>query len=162
MYIHVCTSKRLSTCTCILCLAYTCTCTCTCTQVIMNQSLQVLQRPDLDYSELFSDDIGKLPGITMWQIENFNPVEIEEGKLGGRSTVWTCSDWEASSLSLLTQVYVSMNVILSAISLSQSAVYGRLLHCSKDRVEREFGNGLDNPLLDWTWIICKIHIKLCF
>ena len=41
--------------------------------------LQALRRPDLDYSELFSDDVGKLPGITMWQIENFYPVEIEEG-----------------------------------------------------------------------------------
>ena len=43
--------------------------------------IQVLRRPDLDYSELFSDDVGKLPGLTMWQIENFYPVEIEEGKI---------------------------------------------------------------------------------
>jgi hypothetical protein len=33
----------------------------------------------LDYSELFSDDAGKLPGLSMWHIENFYPVEVEEG-----------------------------------------------------------------------------------
>ena len=41
---------------------------------------QALRRPDLDYSELFSDDVGKLPGIALWQIENFYPVDVEEGK----------------------------------------------------------------------------------
>lgn len=40
---------------------------------------QALRRPDLDYSELFSDDVGKLPGLSMWQIENFYPVELDEG-----------------------------------------------------------------------------------
>ncbi len=39
-----------------------------------------LQRPDLDYSEIFADDVGTLPGLTIWQIENFSPVEVEEGK----------------------------------------------------------------------------------
>ena len=42
-------------------------------------SIQALRRPDLDYSELFSDDVGKLPGLSMWHIENFYPVELEEG-----------------------------------------------------------------------------------
>lgn len=41
---------------------------------------QVLKRPDLDYSDIFSDEVGKLPGLTMWQIENFYPVEIEESE----------------------------------------------------------------------------------
>lgn len=39
----------------------------------------ILQRPDLDYSEIFSDDVGNLPGLTIWQIENFSPLEVEEG-----------------------------------------------------------------------------------
>ncbi len=42
---------------------------------------QLLKRPDLDYSELFSEDVGKLPGIAVWQIENFYPVEVEEREL---------------------------------------------------------------------------------
>ena len=43
----------------------------------------LLKRPDLDYSDLFSDTTGKLPGLTVWQIENFYPIEIEEG-------IYTC------------------------------------------------------------------------
>ena len=40
----------------------------------------MLKRPDLDYSDLFSETTGKLPGLTVWQIENFYPVEIDEGR----------------------------------------------------------------------------------
>ncbi len=39
----------------------------------------ILQRPDLDYSELFSPEVGSLPGLSVWLIENFSPVELEEG-----------------------------------------------------------------------------------
>lgn len=39
-----------------------------------------LQRPDLDYSELFPDEVGTLPGLMIWQIENFQPIEIDEGQ----------------------------------------------------------------------------------
>ena len=42
---------------------------------------QVLRRPDLDYSELFSEEVGKLPGIALWQVENFYPTEVEESEL---------------------------------------------------------------------------------
>lgn len=41
----------------------------------------LLKRPDLDYSDLFSEITGKLPGLSIWQIEHFYPVEIEEGML---------------------------------------------------------------------------------
>ena len=40
---------------------------------------ETLIKPDLDYSVLFIDDTGTLPGITMWQVENFYPVLVEEG-----------------------------------------------------------------------------------
>ena len=39
-----------------------------------------LQRPDLDYSEIFAEDVGTLPGLCVWQIENFAPFEVEEGE----------------------------------------------------------------------------------
>jgi Leucine-rich repeat (LRR) protein len=42
----------------------------------------MLKRPDLDYSDLFSETTGKLPGLTVWQIENFYPVEIDESQHG--------------------------------------------------------------------------------
>ena len=38
----------------------------------------MLKRPDLDYTDLFSELTGKLPGLTVWQMENFYPVELEE------------------------------------------------------------------------------------
>ena len=40
---------------------------------------QILQRPDLDYSELFSEEVGTLTGLSIWVIENFSPVELEDG-----------------------------------------------------------------------------------
>ena len=40
---------------------------------------QILRRPDLDYSEIFAEDVGTLPGLCIWQIENFSPVEVDEG-----------------------------------------------------------------------------------
>uniref|UniRef100_A0A8C9JEC9 Gelsolin-like domain-containing protein n=1 Tax=Panthera tigris altaica TaxID=74533 RepID=A0A8C9JEC9_PANTA len=39
---------------------------------------QSLEKPRLDYSEFFTEDVGQLPGLTIWQIENFVPVLVEE------------------------------------------------------------------------------------
>ena len=38
-----------------------------------------LNRPNLDYSSLFPDKPGRLPGLSLWQIENFVPVMVDEG-----------------------------------------------------------------------------------
>ena len=38
-----------------------------------------LVRPNLDYSTLFTDDTGSLPGLAVWQIDNFYPIPVEEG-----------------------------------------------------------------------------------
>ncbi|XP_013412224.1 protein flightless-1 homolog isoform X3 [Lingula anatina] len=37
-----------------------------------------LQKPHLDYSEIFEEDVGQIPGLTVWEIENFLPVELDE------------------------------------------------------------------------------------
>ncbi|XP_048220972.1 protein flightless-1 homolog [Perognathus longimembris pacificus] len=39
---------------------------------------QGLEKPRLDYSEFFTEDVGQLPGLAIWQIENFVPVLVEE------------------------------------------------------------------------------------
>ncbi len=39
----------------------------------------ILRKPDLDYSEIFSEDVGSLPGLSIWQMESFCPVEVDEG-----------------------------------------------------------------------------------
>ncbi|XP_040830440.1 protein flightless-1 homolog isoform X3 [Ochotona curzoniae] len=39
---------------------------------------QGLEKPRLDYSEFFTEDVGQLPGLTIWQIENFVPTLVEE------------------------------------------------------------------------------------
>lgn len=44
--------------------------------------LDQLTRPQLDYSDYFTEDTGQLPGLTIWQIENFVPIEIEEALFG--------------------------------------------------------------------------------
>ncbi|XP_059619650.1 protein flightless-1 [Phlebotomus argentipes] len=37
-----------------------------------------LEKPPLDYSEFFEDEDGQIPGLTIWEIENFLPNKIEE------------------------------------------------------------------------------------
>lgn len=50
----------------------------------MLQSLQpkrweeTLEKPPLDYSEFFEDDDGQVPGLTIWEIENFLPNKIDD------------------------------------------------------------------------------------
>ncbi|KFV77822.1 Protein flightless-1, partial [Struthio camelus australis] len=39
---------------------------------------QGLEKPQLDYSEFFSEDVGQLPGVCVWQIENFVPTLVDE------------------------------------------------------------------------------------
>ncbi|KAF0310088.1 Protein flightless-1 [Amphibalanus amphitrite] len=37
-----------------------------------------LEKPSLDYSEFFEPDVGQIPGLTVWEIENFLPNQIDE------------------------------------------------------------------------------------
>ncbi|OAD58387.1 Protein flightless-1 [Eufriesea mexicana] len=39
---------------------------------------ETLEKPPLDYSEFFDEDAGQIPGLSVWEIENFLPNEIEE------------------------------------------------------------------------------------
>ncbi|XP_014610510.1 PREDICTED: protein flightless-1 [Polistes canadensis] len=39
---------------------------------------ETLEKPPLDYSEFFDEDAGQIPGLSIWEIENFLPNEIEE------------------------------------------------------------------------------------
>ena len=41
-----------------------------------------LEKPPLDYSELFDEDAGQMPGVTIWEIENFLPNMVEEAAQG--------------------------------------------------------------------------------
>ncbi|CAJ0915080.1 unnamed protein product [Ranitomeya imitator] len=43
---------------------------------------QGLEKPPLDYSEFFTEDVGQIPGITAWQIENFIPIQVDEALHG--------------------------------------------------------------------------------
>ncbi|XP_016533848.1 protein flightless-1 homolog [Poecilia formosa] len=37
-----------------------------------------LEKPQLDYSEFFLEDVGQIPGVTVFQIENFVPLQVDE------------------------------------------------------------------------------------
>lgn len=37
-----------------------------------------LEKPPLNYSEFFTEDVGHIPGVTVWQIENFLPIQMDE------------------------------------------------------------------------------------
>ncbi|XP_053550578.1 protein flightless-1 homolog [Bombina bombina] len=41
-----------------------------------------LEKPPLDYSEFFLEDVGQIPGLTVWQIENFIPIMVDEALHG--------------------------------------------------------------------------------
>ncbi|KAK2714542.1 protein flightless-1-like isoform X2 [Artemia franciscana] len=37
-----------------------------------------ISKPTLDYSEFFEEDVGQIPGLTIWEIENFLPNQVDE------------------------------------------------------------------------------------
>lgn len=39
---------------------------------------ETLEKPPIDYSELFDEDAGQMAGLTVWEIENFLPNQVEE------------------------------------------------------------------------------------
>uniref|UniRef100_A0AAZ3QXN2 Gelsolin-like domain-containing protein n=1 Tax=Oncorhynchus tshawytscha TaxID=74940 RepID=A0AAZ3QXN2_ONCTS len=41
-----------------------------------------LEKPQLDYSEFFMEDVGQVPGVFVWQIENFVPMQVDEAFQG--------------------------------------------------------------------------------
>ncbi|ELU16604.1 hypothetical protein CAPTEDRAFT_151582 [Capitella teleta] len=43
---------------------------------------KTLEKPDLDYSEIFGPEVGQIPGLTCWEIENFIPNLIDEALIG--------------------------------------------------------------------------------
>ena len=43
---------------------------------------EALERPNLDYSEIFDEDVGQVPGLCCWEIENFLPNPIDEALIG--------------------------------------------------------------------------------
>ena len=43
---------------------------------------EALEKPPLDYSEFFDEDVGQFPGLSVWEIENFYPNQIEENAHG--------------------------------------------------------------------------------
>ncbi|XP_076808004.1 protein flightless-1 homolog [Clavelina lepadiformis] len=51
---------------------------------------EALNKPDLDYSEIFPEEVGQFPGLSVWQIENFYPVFIEDSTYYGKFYVGDC------------------------------------------------------------------------
>ncbi|KAA0202906.1 hypothetical protein HAZT_HAZT000741 [Hyalella azteca] len=43
---------------------------------------EALERPALNYHEFFDEDVGQIPGLTVWEIENFLPNQMEEATHG--------------------------------------------------------------------------------
>uniref|UniRef100_A0A2R5LN85 Putative actin regulatory gelsolin/villin family n=1 Tax=Ornithodoros turicata TaxID=34597 RepID=A0A2R5LN85_9ACAR len=43
---------------------------------------EVLEKPPIDYSEIFEEDVGQMPGLFIWEIDNFLPIPLDEAFLG--------------------------------------------------------------------------------
>ncbi|XP_022250914.1 protein flightless-1 [Limulus polyphemus] len=43
---------------------------------------EALEKPPLDYSQFFEDDVGQISGIMCWEIENFLPNQVDDVFIG--------------------------------------------------------------------------------
>ncbi|CAL1292808.1 unnamed protein product [Larinioides sclopetarius] len=43
---------------------------------------EALEKPPLDYSDFFDEEVGQVPGLTCWEIENFLPNQVDEALIG--------------------------------------------------------------------------------
>lgn len=43
---------------------------------------ETLEKPPLDYSDFFEDDVGQFPGLLIWEIDNFLPSRLDDVMLG--------------------------------------------------------------------------------
>lgn len=41
-----------------------------------------LEKHQLDYSQIFDEDVGQIPGLTCWEIENFLPNQVDDCLIG--------------------------------------------------------------------------------
>ncbi|XP_018497358.1 protein flightless-1 [Galendromus occidentalis] len=41
-----------------------------------------LEKPPIDYSELFEEDVGQMPGVFVWEIDNLLPVPLDDDYIG--------------------------------------------------------------------------------
>lgn len=44
--------------------------------------VESLEKPPLDYSEFFEEDVGQMAGLTVWEIENFLPAPVDDSLHG--------------------------------------------------------------------------------
>lgn len=42
---------------------------------------EALEKPLLNYSDFYDEDVGQIPGLCCWEIENFVPNLVEDGIL---------------------------------------------------------------------------------
>lgn len=43
---------------------------------------EALEKPPIDYSEIFEEDVGQMPGIFVWEIDNFLPNPLDDSLVG--------------------------------------------------------------------------------
>jgi hypothetical protein len=43
---------------------------------------EILEKPPIDYSDFFDESTGQVPGLTIWEIENFCPVIMDANMYG--------------------------------------------------------------------------------
>lgn len=67
-----------------------------------------LEKPHLDYSEFFTEDVGQIPGVSIWQIENFVPMQVEEAFHG---KFYEADCYIVLKVGLGTQYYFNMHLV---------------------------------------------------
>ncbi|KAB0401148.1 hypothetical protein E2I00_011491, partial [Balaenoptera physalus] len=89
---------------------------------------QGLEKPRLDYSEFFTEDVGQLPGLTIWQMENFVPVLVGEAFHGRFYEADCYIVLKVRGRGLMYRVYGKKNLKLEPVPLKGASLDPRAGH----------------------------------
>jgi len=81
-----------------------------------------LEKPPIDYSDIFGEDEGQLPGLAVWEIENFLPNRVEEVAHG-------MLEWTSPLVSVINRIRFSLknyDKIVITVSLCRGSMCSHL------------------------------------
>ncbi|XP_064595508.1 protein flightless-1 homolog isoform X2 [Liolophura sinensis] len=113
-----------------------------------------LNKPELDYSDIFDAAVGQIPGITTWEIENFLPIIVDDsflGKFYEADCYIILNTYIDESNSLNWQIYYWIGAKATLDKKACAAIHAvnlRNLLGAESRTSRQEMNDEDDEFLD--------------